>query len=202
MPSMSEGEKPETTTGTVTASQPEPEQSKQSAPEFTDEVDKWKHFSRVNEERATENYRKLQDAEKRAAETDERLSKTVGELNDSRMENAKLKAMLKHPQLTEDVFAALFKGDNPEDVEAWAEQAAKLIPMPEPAEPAEPATAEPDDGDTPTHGHLTKDAKHIIDGDKGKGTYKAGPVKGEAYKRSMDRQRERAAHFHKKKNND
>lgn len=176
MPNNEEIEK----TSTEPVKDPAPAQDK---PDFADDVEKWKHFSRENENRASENYRKLQESEKHAGELDEKLTAVNGELHASRMENAKLKAMLKHPQLTQEVFDSLFKGDDPDEVESWAEQAAKLIPMPSAENGAE------------EHGQAKRepnpDIKHIIDGAKGEGTFKTGPVKGEAYKRAMERQQAR-----------
>lgn len=156
----------------------------QDKPDFADDVEKWKHFSRENENRASENYRKLQESEKHAGELDEKLTAANGELHASRMENAKLKAMLKHPQLTQEVFDSLFKGDDPDEVESWAEQAARLIPMPS----SEPAGEDPEPQKKPT---ATQATKHIIDGAKGEGMFRTAPVKGEAYKRAMERQQAR-----------
>lgn len=165
-------------------------------PDFADDVEKWKHFSRVNEDRANDNYRQLLDVRKQLETSNDERDKARGELNDALLENAKLNAMLRHPQLTREVFDALFKGTDPDEVEAWADEAAKLIPMPGGVDDGD---AKPEPGKKEPY-QATDAMKHIMNMHEGDGTFKPGPRRGEAYERAMARQRERAASLQQHKN--
>ncbi|NMM93877.1 hypothetical protein [Bifidobacterium oedipodis] len=87
--------------------------------------DKWKAFSRKNENTSNANYKGWQESKAHAAQLE--------------AENARLRAKIAHPQITDEAFEKLCKTSNPDEITAWAEdyskEIAKFSTMKEPAKP-------------------------------------------------------------------
>lgn len=78
----------------------------------------WKYLSRKHEKQAKENYRNWQDAKSEAEQAGERLQ-------DALIENARLKAQRKHPELSDSDFEEFCKETDPEAIETWADRMAE-----------------------------------------------------------------------------
>lgn len=148
-------------------SEPPAEPSGEPAGEdHADELAKWKAMSRKNEKQAEAN---LRQAEQYQAE----LAKV-------KADNALLKAKSLYPQITDESFAALYRGNGtPEDIADWAEQYAKYNPI---KVGGKPAVREYD--------HVA--VQNALNAENPQGAVNPAPKRGDAYKRGMNRQRARA----------
>lgn len=105
----------------------EPERNAPIEPVESDDAEKkvesekpvdWKYLSRKHEKQAKENYRNWQDAKSEAEQAGERLQ-------DALIENARLKAQRKHPELSDEDFDEFCKETDPEAIESWADAMSK-----------------------------------------------------------------------------
>lgn len=105
----------------------EPERNAPVEPVESDDTEKkvesekpvdWKYLSRKHEKQAKENYRNWQDAKSEAEQAGERLQ-------DALIENARLKAQRKHPELSDADFDEFCKETDPEAIESWADAISK-----------------------------------------------------------------------------
>lgn len=164
--------------------------------DFENEISKWKHMSRKNEDRANENYSQLQTALKDKDSLNKDLENARGELNKVLVENARLNARVKHPEITDDMFDKLCNVQEPDAIAEWADNFAGVL--------SANSSDKPDEGEKDDKQVMNPGIKNLIDGQKGVGTFTNKPNKGDAYKRTMERQlerqkkaRERSQHLNK-----
>lgn len=181
---------PAASTTPVSVTDPAPAADTVQQPDLQGEVDRWKHFSRENEQRAKDNYAKLQQKQTE-------LDTANTELSQLRMQNARLNARLKYPSVTDEMFDKLCNVTDPDKIDAWAESLVALTHVGEQAADIEPEPADPDPG--AAVGNAGKDAgktpdrnsqavKHILDGIANPGTFNPDPNPKSVYDRMLKKQ--------------
>lgn len=157
---------PETGADNTPATIQEPAADDERKPGETpdNELAKWKAMSRKNEKQAEANLKQMQQVQ--------------AELAQVKADNARMVAKNTYPQVTDKVFEVLYKGDNtPEDIADFAKSYAELNPITE----EKPAVKEYD------HNAV----KTALLAENPQGTTNPKPKRGDAYKRSQERQNAR-----------
>lgn len=98
--------------------------------EETENGPDWKALSRKHEKQAKDNYEQLR-------KTEAAYEESQSQLHELQVENARMKAQKAHPQISDDVFAALCGETEPEKISEWAEKyaALNLVAAPTKSEP-------------------------------------------------------------------
>ncbi|NEG55463.1 hypothetical protein [Bifidobacterium platyrrhinorum] len=168
---MADNEETQTTPDTETGPQVKPETGAdesanvQAEPQTdSDEVAKWKAMSRKNQKQSEANLHQLQQVQ--------------AELAQMKTDNARLTAKNTHPQITDDVLA-LCSETEPDKIAAWAEQYAKLNPVNAGEVKPKPARNDPEA------------LKTSLLAENPQGVTNPKPKRGDAYKRSQERQKSR-----------
>lgn len=160
-------------------------------PDLQGEVDRWKHFSRENEQRAKDNYAKLQQKQTE-------LDTANTELSQLRMQNARLNARLKYPSVTDEMFDKLCNVTDPDKIDAWAESLVTLTHVGEQATVIDPEPTAPvsgvGDGDAGKDGGKTPDrdsqvVKNMLKGLNDSGPFDPTPNPKAVYDRMLEKQR-------------
>ncbi|TPF92879.1 hypothetical protein BW14_06860 [Bifidobacterium sp. UTBIF-68] len=128
-----------------------------------DELAKWKAMSRKNEKQAEANLKQVQQVQ--------------AELAQARADNARLTAKNKYPQISDEALTLCDKTD-PDEIAAWAEQYAKLNPI-NAGVPAPKPKSDP----------LARKTLDLAENPQGE--FNPKPKRGDAYKRSQERQNAR-----------
>lgn len=157
-------------------------------PDLQGEVDRWKHFSRENEQRAKDNYAKLQQKQTE-------LDTANTELSQLRMQNARLNARLKYPSVTDEMFDKLCNVTDPDKIDAWAESLVALTHVGEQATPVEPKQSDPgqDAGDNANKGgvdpsQIPQSMKKMLKSLNNSGTFDSKPNPKDVYDRMLEKQ--------------
>lgn len=101
--------------------------------EETENGPDWKALSRKHEKQAKDNYEQLR-------KTEAAYEESQSQLHELQVENARMKAQKAHPQISDDVLAALCGETEPEKISEWAEKYAAFNPVADPTEQPESAT--------------------------------------------------------------
>lgn len=155
--------KPETGENKLPAQDsPQTEDNPDTGRTADDELAKWKAMSRKNEKQAEANLKQVQQVQ--------------AELAQARADNARLTAKNKYPQISDEALTLCDKTD-PDEIAAWAEQYAKLNPIGD--QPRKPVPADP----------LVRKTGQLAENPQGE--FNPKPKRGDAYKRSQERQNAR-----------
>lgn len=167
---MADNEEPQTTPDTETGSQVKPETGADESANVqadqqtdSDEVAKWKAMSRKNQKQSEVNLHQLQQVQ--------------AELDQMKADNARLTVKNTYPQITDDALS-LCSETEPDKIAAWAEKYAKLNPV-------STGEAKPKPASDPL-------ARRTLDlAENPEGAFNPKPKRGDAYKRSQERQNAR-----------
>lgn len=129
----------------------------------SDEVAKWKAMSRKNQKQSEANLKQLQQVQ--------------AELAHMKADNARLTVKNTYPQITDDALS-LCAETEPDKIAAWAEKYAKLNPI-HTGEAKPKSVADP----------LVRKTGRLAENPEGE--FNPKPKKGDAYKRSQERQNAR-----------
>lgn len=159
------------------------------------EVDRWKHFSRENEQRAKDNYAKLQQKQTE-------LDTANNELSHLRMQNARLNARLKYPSVTDEMFDKLCNETDPDKIDSWAESLVSLTHVGEPAAQAETNTVEPVPADSEQveedgggkSPNVPQSMKKMLKGINDPGTFDPSSSPKSVYDRMLKKQQDNGKH--------